>query len=66
AGALGAPTWLLLSAKPSWRWLLGRNDTPWYPTMRLIRQTTFRDWTPVVDAVKRALVEDFPHRAAGR
>ncbi|MCP4380568.1 MAG: glycosyltransferase family 9 protein, partial [Hyphomicrobiales bacterium] len=47
AGALGAPTWLLLSAKPSWRWLLGRNDTPWYPTMRLIRQTTFRDWTPV-------------------
>ena len=57
AGALGARTWLLLSAKPSWRWLLQRDDSPWYPTMRLFRQATFRNWGPVFAAVESALKE---------
>ena len=44
AGALGIPTLLLLPFFPDWRWLLGREDTPWYPTLRLYRQTTPGDW----------------------
>ena len=50
AGALGVPVWTLLQAEADWRWLEGRTDTPWYPTMRLFRQD--RDhpgaWEPVV------------------
>ena len=45
AGALGKPTWLLLSAAPDWRWMLGRSDSPWYPSMRLFRQTKLGDWS---------------------
>ncbi len=44
AGALGVPIWLALSAAPDWRWLVGREDTPWYPTMRLFRQKTIGEW----------------------
>jgi hypothetical protein len=44
AGALGAPVWLALSTVVDWRWLLDREDTPWYPTMRLFRQRTLGDW----------------------
>ena len=44
AGALGLPTFTLLSFIPDWRWLLGRSDSPWYPTMRLYRQTVPGDW----------------------
>jgi Flp pilus assembly protein TadD len=47
AGALGAPAWLLLSSIVDWRWLLKREDTPWYPTMRLFRQDTLDDWDVV-------------------
>ena len=42
AGALGAPVWLALQFSPNWRWLLDRDDSPWYPTMRLFRQTHVR------------------------
>ena len=45
AGALGKPTWLLLSAAADWRWLLGRDDSPWYPSIRLFRQTKLGDWS---------------------
>ena len=45
AGALGKPTWLLLSAAPDWRWMLGRGDSPWYPSMRLFRQAKLGDWS---------------------
>jgi len=45
AGALGKPTWLLLSAAPDWRWMLGRSDSPWYPSMRLFRQAKLGDWS---------------------
>ncbi len=44
AGALGAPVWLALSALSDWRWLCDRDDSPWYPSMRLFRQTTLGDW----------------------
>ncbi len=47
AGALGVPVWLALSYAPDWRWMLERDDTPWYPTMRLFRQHTLGDWPPV-------------------
>src|SRR5262249_53194821 len=44
AGALGRPTWVALKFVPDWRWLMQRADSPWYPTMRLFRQTTPDDW----------------------
>jgi len=44
AGELGAPVWLVLSTIVDWRWLLKREDTPWYPTLRLFRQRTLGDW----------------------
>jgi hypothetical protein len=47
AGGLGVPTWLALPSLPDWRWLLGRDDCPWYPTMRLFRQDTPGDWEAV-------------------
>jgi tetratricopeptide (TPR) repeat protein len=47
AGALGVPVWVVLPHGPDWRWLLGREDTPWYPTMRLFRQTEPGNWSPI-------------------
>ena len=47
AGALGVPVWLVLSFVADWRWLLDRQDSPWYPTMRLFRQSTAGDWQDV-------------------
>jgi tetratricopeptide (TPR) repeat protein len=47
AGALGRPTWVALQHVPDWRWLLDRDDSPWYPTMRLFRQQARDDWSPV-------------------
>ena len=47
AGALARPVWVALKRVPDWRWMLGREDCPWYPTMRLFRQTTAGDWTGV-------------------
>jgi tetratricopeptide (TPR) repeat protein len=47
AGALAVPTWVATSAAPDWRWLSGREDSPWYPTLRLFRQTRLGDWTNV-------------------
>lgn len=55
AGALGKPTWVLLSFVPDWRWLLDREDSPWYPTMRLFRQTQPGDWEGVMGRVAEAL-----------
>jgi hypothetical protein len=54
-GALGMPTWVLLDHDPDWRWFLGRDDSPWYPTIRLFRQTAAGDWDGVIQAVARAL-----------
>lgn len=55
AGALGVPTWLLLPNVPDWRWLLERQDSPWYPTMRLFRQPDPGDWSTVIHSVVREL-----------
>lgn len=55
AGALGKPVWTLLPFVPDWRWLLGRDDSPWYPSMRLFRQTSPGDWQGVIDNVETAL-----------
>ena len=56
-GALGKPLWLLLPAAPDWRWLTARDDSPWYPTARLFRQTDTRVWGPVVARMRAALQE---------
>jgi tetratricopeptide (TPR) repeat protein len=55
AGALGVPVWLVLSVTPDWRWLLNRTDSPWYPTMRLFRQSRFGDWDDVFERMAAAL-----------
>jgi tetratricopeptide (TPR) repeat protein len=55
AGAMGHPAWVLLPYSADPRWLRDRSDSPWYPSLRLFRQGSRRDWTPVVDAVLRAL-----------
>ena len=57
AGAMGKPIWVLLKKQADWRWMAARGDSPWYPTMRLFRQSTTGDWrTPIgqiIDAIKR-------------
>ncbi len=55
AGAVGTPVWLLLPYVPDWRWLLRREDTPWYPRMHLFRQPVWGDWESVVERVRRDL-----------
>ena len=55
AGALGKPVWTLLPYTPDWRWMLSREDSPWYPTMRLLRQPTPGNWTSVIDQISTAL-----------
>jgi hypothetical protein len=55
AGALGKPVWTLLPFEADWRWMLGRSDTPWYPTMRLFRQPEASDWKSVVESVAASL-----------
>ncbi len=55
AGALGRPLWLLLAHAPDWRWLRNRDDSPWYPTARLFRQTQAGNWAAVVARVGAAL-----------
>ncbi|WP_454018004.1 tetratricopeptide repeat protein [Azospirillum sp. Marseille-Q6669] len=55
AGALGVPVWVVLPLSPDWRWLLGREDSPWYPTARLFRQTRVGNWTEVAGRVADAL-----------
>lgn len=55
AGALGTPTWILLPYTPDWRWLLDRDDSPWYPTVRLFRQDETRDYGRVADRVRSEL-----------
>jgi tetratricopeptide (TPR) repeat protein len=57
AGALGCPTWILLPWTPDYRWLLHRDDSPWYPSVRLFRQDGMRDYAPVLDRVRAELLK---------
>jgi hypothetical protein len=56
AGALGRPVWTLIPYAPDWRWLMDREDSPWYPTMRLFRQFKPDDWENVIERVRAMLV----------
>ena len=58
AGALGCPVWVALRDYPDWRWLVGRLDSPWYPTMRLFRQRQAGDWDGVFAEIAAALAGD--------
>ena len=55
AGALGRPTWVALKYVPDWRWMLDREDSPWYPTLRLFRQSQRDDWIQVFAKIEREL-----------
>lgn len=55
AGSLGTPVWMLTPFAPDWRWLLDRDDSPWYPSMRLFRQKAPGDWENVISSVAAAL-----------
>ncbi|WP_083656718.1 tetratricopeptide repeat protein [Mongoliimonas terrestris] len=63
AGALGRPTVLMLKHAPDWRWTAGRDDSPWYPTVRLVRQTVAGDWEGVTHKAAAALDAHFAARA---
>lgn len=67
AGGLGRPVWILLPYSPDYRWLYKREDSPWYPTARLFRQTEEREWSSVVEQVRTeldALSEDWRRQHA--
>ncbi len=66
AGALGRPVWNLLAFAPDMRWMLGRADTPWYPTMRLFRQPAPNDWAGVFREVRRELAARLARPAGAR
>jgi tetratricopeptide (TPR) repeat protein len=55
AGALGVPVWLALAFRPDWRWMMDREDSPWYPSMRLFRQSQPGDWAGVFSRIGEAL-----------
>jgi ADP-heptose:LPS heptosyltransferase len=65
AGTLGRPTWVLLKAEADWRWMADREDSPWYPTVRLFRQAREGDWDSLVRAVATALRAMAAMREAG-
>ncbi len=64
AGALGKPVWLLLPTPAEWRWMTEREDSPWYPTMRLFRQQRQGDWAGVMASVHDALEFEIRSKAA--
>jgi ADP-heptose:LPS heptosyltransferase len=57
AGALNVPVWILLAKASDWRWLLDRDDSPWYPSARLFRQCEAGDWKEVVHRVSQELIK---------
>jgi len=57
AGAMGKPVWVLIPFRPDYRWRLDRQDTPWYPTMRLFRQKRPGDWSEPIERIAEALDE---------
>ena len=61
AGAQGIPVWAILSSSPEWRWMMDRDDSPWYPSARLFRQSGWDDWEGVVDRVCGELEKFLAH-----
>ncbi len=66
AGALAVPVWVALKSDAEWRWLTGRADSPWYPTMRLFRQTRRGVWSDVFEAMAGELAQLAERRATPR
>jgi lipoprotein NlpI len=64
AGALGRPIWILVPFSPDWRWMLDREDSPWYPTARLFRQPAIGDWASALTRVREALAAFSPDEAS--
>ena len=58
AGALGKKTWMLHRLDGDWRWMLGRDDSPWYPSTTIFRQTQFEEWMPIIGAISERLKEE--------
>lgn len=65
SGALGVPTWVMLSVNPHWYWMLDREDSPWYPSTRLFRQVIYRQWSDVTQRVAKEL-NDFVENPTDR
>jgi hypothetical protein len=63
AGGMGKPVWILNRFDSCWRWLHGREDSPWYPTARLFNQPRSGDWSAVIDDVATALSDCVPDQA---
>ena len=61
AGAMARPTWLLNRRMGDWRWASYTDQTPWYPTVEIFRQTNWRDWQPLLDQVSQRLAEKYGH-----
>jgi len=59
AAALGKPTWLILPYIPDWRWLLDRDDSPWYPSVKIYRQPKGSDWESVFEKINADLLHPF-------
>jgi Glycosyltransferase family 9 (heptosyltransferase) len=55
AGAMGKPAWVLIPFRPDWRWMLRREDSPWYPTLRLFRQERIGDWSSPIEQIRHLL-----------
>src|SRR5262249_14887125 len=65
AGALGVPDWIVLSTSSDWRWMLARDDSRWYPSARLFRQTQRGDWTDVFARLTTAVQQAISQRPRG-
>lgn len=59
AGAMGRPAWIMVPFAPDWRWLMGRQDTPWYPSLRLLRHPMTKRWDLLVPMVAEELRREF-------
>jgi ADP-heptose:LPS heptosyltransferase len=65
AGALGRPCWVMLRFRSDWRWLIEREDSPWYPSLRLFRQRAPGDWNEVLARVRTVLEQPAGREARG-